>query len=347
MEVPRTFASDNFSSVDPRVMNYLTEINAQGHAKSYEGDTVTQEAEQLFVETFGDGTDVIFVPSGTGANILGISLLLQRPYEAVMTTSVSHVYEEESGALAAFSGTQIFPLPHENGKLSLGVLEQDVKMRKELEFHSALPKVVSIANSTEYGTYYTNDEIRAIADFCHDNNMFLHLDGCRLVNVAAAQGLSLRECSRDLGVDVMSFGGAKNGLMSAEAVVIFNAPDSEFRRAQKQAMQLVSKMRFVAGQFIPYLRDEAWRDNAVNANQLARRLADGTQTALGGLATFRFTQPVDTNQVFCVIPKDVKKKLRAAGHQFYDWNTEDEIRFVTSWDNTEEDVDSFVALMKS
>lgn len=343
MEQLRTFASDNFSSVDPKVMGYLQEINQRGHMQSYEGDPVTIEAEGLFTEIFGEDTRVIFVPTGTGANILGLSLLLQRPYDAVITTGVSHIYEEESGALAAFAGTQILTIPHDNGKMNLSKLQEDVAMRKALGFHSALPKVVSIANSTEYGTYYTNDEVRAIADFCHANDMYLHLDGCRLVNVAAALDVSLRECSRDLGVDVMSFGGAKNGLMSAEAVVVFNAPETDFNRIQKQAMQLVSKIRYVSGQFIPYMREDTWRDNASHANKLAERLADGLSAALG--ERIAFTQPVDTNQVFCALPDDAKEKLRAAGHTFYDWNTPGEVRFVTAWDNTEADVDDFLALL--
>jgi threonine aldolase len=241
-----TFASDNFSAVDPRVMDYLVELNSKGHAQSYEGDEVTAEATRLFRNTFGEDIKVVFVPSGTGANILAIKLLVQRPYDALVCTQVSHIYEEEAGALAANAGVQIFTIPHHEGKINLEALKADVAMRKALEFHSAMPKVVSIANSTEYGTYYTPEEVKAIATFCHDNDMYLHMDGCRLANVAVALGISLRECSKDLGVDILTFGGAKNGLMSAEAVVICNAPDSDLPRIQKQTMQLVSKMRYGA-----------------------------------------------------------------------------------------------------
>jgi threonine aldolase len=342
MTPKRTFASDNFSSVDLLVMSYLSEINGNGHTQSYEGDAVTREAESLFVETFGEGTEVIFVPTGTGANILSLKLLLQQPYEAVVTSQVSHVFEEETGALAANTGAHIFTLPHRNGKIDLDTLRQDVLMRQELGFHSALPKVVSIANSTEFGTYYTPDEVKAIADFCHGQGMYLHMDGCRLPNVAAALGVSLKEITRDAGVNVLSFGGAKNGLMSAESVVIFNAPDSDHLRMQKQSMQLVSKLRYVSGQFVPYLRDEHWRENALHANALAKQLGEKLESMDG----VRLTQPVATNQVFCILPEAAKAAARKAGHMFYDWTSPGEVRFVTSWDNTTEDVEELFRLLE-
>jgi threonine aldolase len=344
MEIPRTFGSDNFSSVHPEVMNYLVEINGRGHVQSYEGDPVTFEAQQLFRDEFGEDTQTIFVPSGTGANILALKLLLERPYEAALTSIASHVFEEEAGALAANTGAQTFTLQHVNGKINAHAIEQDIAMRKELGFHSALLKVVSIANSTEFGSCYTREEVQAIADVCHANNLYLHMDGCRLPNVAVALDLGLKECTRNLGVDVLSFGGAKNGLMSAEAVVVFNAPDSDLMRMQKQSMQLVSKMRYISGQFVPYMRNGMWRRNAAHANQLAQRLADGLTQTLGESAIL--TQPVETNQVFCVLPEPIKAKLREAGHTFYDWPTNPgEVRFVTSWDNTEQDINDLVALV--
>lgn len=336
----RTFASDNNSAVDPRVMQYLVGIN-DGHQPSYGDDRVTREADRLFAEVFGEGTRTIFVPNGTGANVLAISLLLQ-PGDAVVTTNISHVSEEESGAVAAFCGTQVFTVPHVTGKLELDALKDDIIRRKHRGFHSALPKVVSIANATEYGTCYTNDEISNMADFCRAEGMYLHLDGCRLPNAAVALGQGLRESSRDLGVDVMSFGGAKLGLMSAEAVVIFSALDVDLRRSQKRALQLVSKLRFVSGQFVPYLREGIWHDNALNANVLAQRLASGIETALGKNA---ITQPVETNQVFCVIPDHIKKSLRGAGHRFIDWGRL-ETRLVSGWDNEEADVDDFIRLLE-
>jgi len=336
----RTFASDNFSTVDPRIMAYLDEINDDGHAPSYQGDVVTQRAEAEFARVFGDGSRVVFVPSGTGANILGLKLLLGRPYEAVLASEGSHVFGEETGAVAANLGAHIYALPHHDGKISLDELRRTVQMWTGEGFHAPLPKVVSIANSTEYGTYYTAGEVRAIAEYCHDQGLFLHMDGCRLPNVAAALGKSLRELTRDAGVDVLSFGGAKNGLMSAEAVVIFDAPEADLMRMQKQAMQLVSKLRFVSGQFVPYLAQERWRHNATAANRIARRLAGGLNDALGDVVS----RPVETNQVFCRLPAAATEPIRAAGHTIYDWPT-GEVRFVASWDNTDADVDELLKLI--
>lgn len=322
-------------------MRYLAEIN-DGHQPSYGDDQITSEAQRLFTDVFGEGARAIFVPNGTGANVLGISLLLQ-PGDAVLTTNVSHVSEEESGALTALSGAQIFTLPHEDGKVRLPALATDLSRRWGRGFHSALPKVVSIANSTEYGTCYTNDEIRQIATFCHTSGMYLHLDGCRLPNAAAALGQGLRQSSRDLGVDVLSLGGAKNGLMSAESVVIFEAFDLDLRRLQKRALQLVSKTRFVSGQFVPYLRDDVWLQNATRANNLARGLASGVERVLGEGAV---TRPVETNQVFCVIPDSAKRDLREAGHRFIDWG-DTETRLVLGWDNEQSDVDGFLDVLEA
>ncbi len=340
--VVRTFGSDNFSSVDPAILQFLQDINAQGHMPGYGADAVTEEARQLFQQTFGE-SEVLFVPTGTGANILGLSLLLEHPYDAIVCSSVSHVFEEETGASSAHLGAHIFTVPHENGKVRLQDVEAEVALRKELGFHSPLPKVVSIANTTEYGTYYTPGEIRKIADFCHANDMYLHMDGCRLPNAAAAINSSLRSITKDAGVDVLSFGGAKNGLMNAEAVVVFNAPQSDRSRMQKQAMQLPSKMRYTAGQFIPYLKDELWLKHALYSNQLTKQLAENLRKKLN--ADITFTQPIMTNQIFCILPEAVTQNLRKFGHVFYDWNSPGEVRFVVSWDNTSEDIHSLIALI--
>ncbi len=183
-----TFGSDNFSSVDPAVMQYLQEINQQGHAQSYDGDRITELARDEFKKVFGEDIKVLFVSTGTAANILSLKLLLEKPYDAVLTSSISHIYEEETGALAANSTAQIFPLAHNSGKVAFDTLERDVSMRKALAEHSANPKVLSVATSTEVGTCYTPDEIKVFADFCHNNDMYLHLDGARLSNAAAKLG---------------------------------------------------------------------------------------------------------------------------------------------------------------
>lgn len=346
MNIPiRTFASDNYSAVHPQVIEFLTTINTEGHAPSYGEDAITRQAKQAFSSEFDGEPEILFVPTGTGANILSLKLLLEKPYEAVITSHVSHIFEEETGALASATGTHIFTVNHTNGKIDFQALKDDVALRKNLGFHSSVPKVVSIASTTEYGTYYTLDEVRQIAAYCHENGLYLHMDGCRLPNAIAAIGCTLKEYTQDAGVDVLSFGGAKNGLMCAEAIVIFHAPESDLRRMQKQSLQLVSKMRYIAGQFIPYLQNDLWLQNARKANHLATMLADGLRSTLQDRVTF--TQPTVTNQVFCILPQSITESLRTAGYQFYDWNTAGEVRFVTSWDNTEKDVQDMLSMVKA
>ncbi|HEX6462698.1 MAG TPA: aminotransferase class V-fold PLP-dependent enzyme [Candidatus Saccharimonadales bacterium] len=337
----RTFASDNYSAVHPRVIEFLATINTKGHAPSYEEDAITGQAKQALSNKFSGEPEILFVPTGTGANILSLKLLLEKPYEAVITSHVSHIFEEETGALATATGAHIFTVNHTDGKINLQALKDDVTLRKNLEFHSSVPKIVSIASTTEYGTYYTLDEVRRIASYCHENGLYLHMDGCRLPNAITALGCTLKEYTQDAGVDILSFGGAKNGLMCAEAIVIFNAPKSDLCRMQKQSLQLVSKMRYIAGQFIPYLQNDLWLQNARKANQLTAMLADGLRNTLEDRVTF--TRPPVTNQVFCILPQGSTENLRAAGYQFYNWNTAGEVRFVTSWDNTKKDVQDILS----
>jgi len=229
-----------------------------------------------------------------------------------------------------------------NGKILLEDLKQDVAMRRALGEHSANPKVLSVANPTETGTVYTVEELKSFAEFCHQNEMFFHIDGARLSNAAVVLRKSLKEITRDIGVDVLSFGGAKNGLMNAEAVVIFNAPKSSLLHMQKQVMQLNSKVRYMSGQFIPYLSQNLWLKNAQRANELAQKTADALKAQ-----NTEFTQPFETNQIFCKLPENARNMLREAGHQFYDWNSPDEIRLVTSWDSSEEDVEQLISDIQS
>ena len=332
-----TFASDNYSSVDPAVLAYLAEINRRGHAPSYDGDEVTAQARDALRRLFDCELDALFVSTGTAANILGLKLLIERPYDAVLSSSISHVYADETGALPVSTGAQLFPLPHRHGKITVAELDREVSMRKALGEHSALPKVVSIANSTEVGTVYRPEEVSAIAEYCHGADLFLHVDGCRLPNAAVALGCDLADLSSRAGVDVLSFGGAKNGLMNAEAVVIFRAPPSSHMRMQKQVMQLTSKVRYVSGQFIPYVEGDLWSTNARRANALAVRLADAL-TSMG----VELTRPFETNQIFCTLAVPVREGLRARGHRFYDWHAPDEVRLVTSWDSADGDVAALI-----
>jgi threonine aldolase len=323
-------------------------INQQGHDMAYGDDAVTADAVQLFEQAFGEGIAVLFVPNGTGANILSLKLLMSQPGDAAFAAQSSHIYEMESGALAIQTGAQLYTVPQTDGKLSVASLQAELENRRNRSLHAARPAMVTIANATELGTYYTADEVRSIASFCHENGMFLHLDGCRLPNAAVAQGLDLRQASRDLGVDVLSFGGAKNGMMNAETVIIFDAPDHDIvslRRLQKQALLLVSKQRYLAGQFIPYLGDGIWQENATVANRMAAKLADGLRRLGDSGVDVHVTRPVDTNQVFCKMSEPLKQALRDARHHFYDFVVPGEVRFIASFDNTEADVEGLVEVL--
>ena len=205
----RTFASDNYSATHPQVIEFLATINTQGHASGYGEDAITKRARQTLANEFDGEPEVLFVPTGTGANILSLKLLLEKPYDAVITSQVSHIFEEETGALASATGAQIFTVNHSNGKIDFHALRDDVVLRKSLEFHSSVPKVVSIASTTEYGTYYAPDEVRRIADYCHKNELYLHMDGCRLPNAIAAIGCTIKEYTQDAGVDAFLWGSKK------------------------------------------------------------------------------------------------------------------------------------------
>jgi len=337
-----TFASDNYSSVHPAVMEALQKVNT-GHQISYGDDEYTAQAVKLFKKTFGEDISVLFLTNGTASNVLALKLLLTKPYEAVIVAGTSHTFNDETGVIQSVLGAQLFPIQTPDGKLTIEMLKKEYQRRSPHNPHSAAPKVVSIAQLTEYGTLYSEQEIAAIAKWCHDHDLYLHMDGSRLANAAVALGTDLREASRDLGVDILSFGGAKNGLMNAEALVIFDAPTSSLAHMQKQVMQLTSKMRYVSAQFIPYLEDGIWQKNAEHANKLARLLAEG----LKPVQSVKVTQAVQANHVFVSMPKALQQKLHQAGHHFYSWDeTIDEVRLVTAWDNSEADVRTFLADVK-
>jgi threonine aldolase len=337
----RTFGSDNYSGVHPRIMQELASINVQGHDQPYGGDAVTAAAAERFRDAFGD-VRVVFTPSGTGANVLALALLRAHRYDAVICAGSAHVFEEEAGAVAATLGMQMFPVAHRHGKIAPHDLRAELQRRADLGFHSPRAGVVTIANTTEYGAVYRPDEVREIAGICRDFGAYLHVDGTRLANAAAALGVQLRELTVDAGVDVFTFGGAKNGLLNAESIVVARAPETDLSRAQKNLMQLPSKMRYLSGQFVPYLAEGIWRDNAAHSNALAQTLAEGLVRRLGPDS---LTHPVETNQVFCLVPAKTRARLEAAGHRLYDWDEPDEVRFAVSWDNTEEDVAAVLDLI--
>jgi threonine aldolase len=339
MKPARSFASDNNANVHPDVLEAIARAN-RGHVVGYGGDPYTASAIKKFREHFGKDVEVFFVFNGTAANVLSLQALT-RPYHAVLCPELSHIYTDECGAPEKFTGCKLIPLPAPDGKLTVvtaahayhGVGDQ----------HHVQPRVVSITQATEMGTVYKPAEVEALARFAHDLNMFLHMDGARISNAAAAQGLTLREATRDLGVDVLSFGGTKNGLMGAEAVVFFKpALAADFLYLRKQGMQLASKMRFMAAQMEALLTDDLWKRNAEHANRMAKLLEQKVRKIRG----VKIVYPVEANGVFAQIPQKAIAKIQER-YFFYVWSEEDSVvRWMCSFDTTEEDVKQFAEYAK-
>lgn len=333
-----SFASDNNSGVHPRVMQALAQANA-GHCVAYGDDPHTRRAEALFAEAFGPGARVFFVYNGTGANAAALAALVQ-PWQAVICCASAHINVDECGAPERFTGAKLYAEPGQDGRIGPEAIDRHLHC---LGFqHHSQPGAVSLTQATELGTVYTPDEIRAVADRAHAHGLAVHMDGARLANAAAALGCSLREASFDAGVDVLSFGGTKNGLMFGEAVVFADPGRTRaFPYIRKQSMQLHSKMRFVAAQYAALLEDGLWLANAQNANAMARRLAEGA-AALPGVEIAR---PVQTNAVFARIPPAAARAL-LEHHFFYIWDEPTcEARWVASFDTTPADVDAFLAAL--
>jgi threonine aldolase len=320
-------------------MRALDEANSD-HAVAYGDDRWTERALALFRDTFGDDIDVYLVFGGTGANVLAVSSLVQS-YHGIICSSFSHLYMDECGSPETFTGCKLIPIDSPDAKLSAGsVGSQLLRIGDE---HAVQPNVISITQANEYGLLYTSDEIRELSTLAHRKGLYVHMDGARLANAAASQELGLRESSRDLGVDVLSFGGTKNGLMFGEAVVFFDkqlSRDTRFHR--KKLTQLASKMRYISAQFEAYLSNELWLQNAVHANIMAKLLAESIQE-IPGIALSRAVQ---TNMVFARIDPAMLEALQKEFF-FYVINPEtNECRWVTSFDTTQEDVESFVQCMK-
>jgi threonine aldolase len=333
--VRHTFASDNWAGMHPAVLEAIVEANA-GHAESYGADPVTTRAIQLFQQHFGEDAEVCFVFNGTGANVVGLQSLL-RPFEAVICAESAHINVDECGAPERFLGSKLIPVATPDGKLTPDLVEPAAGGAGDE--HHVQAKVVSITQSTEVGTCYRVEEVAALAEWAHGRGMWLHLDGARLSNAASFLDVGLGAFGSAAGVDVLSYGGTKNGAMAAEAVVSFRQlADSPLRYIRKQSMQLASKMRFVSAQFAALLTDDLWRVNASNANRMARRLADGVASIPGVTVSY----PVEANGVFAVVPAGVGEALQVQ-HPFYVWDeSTGVVRWMTSFDTTDEDVDGFI-----
>jgi threonine aldolase len=311
-----------------------------GHVIAYGDDPYTARAVTKFREHLGSDTEVFFVFGGTGANVLGLKAVTES-HHAVLCAETAHINVDECGAPEKFTGCKLLAAKTADGKLrveDLGPFMHGIGFE-----HHVQPRVISVSQATEMGTVYTPDELKALSRFAHQNRMLLHVDGARIANAAASLKLSLKAITRSCGVDILSFGGAKNGMMYGEAVVFFDKKlANDFKYTRKQGAQLPSKMRFIAAQFEALLTDNLWRDNATHANRMAQLLA----RELGKIPQIRITQPVEANGVFAIVPAKCVPRLQKK-YFFYVWNEEtSEVRFMTSFDTTEEDVRDFVGLVK-
>jgi threonine aldolase len=333
MTMQKSFGSDNHSGVHPDVLAAIAKANI-GHMPAYGGDAVTKSATKLFQDTFHNRAEVFFVFTGTAANTLSIRASC-RPFEAVVATNIAHINEDECGAPEFITGNKLLTFPHVNGKLSLEVID-----RLRIDYkdpHRVVPKLVSLTQATELGTVYKPDELRAITKAAHSRGMLVHMDGARLANAAMNLGLELKELTTDVGIDVLSFGGTKNGLLCAEAVVFLKEDlEQHFPFIRKQSMQLASKMRYLSSQFLPYLGDELWKKNAAQANAMAQRLNGRLKALPGAILPF----PTEANEVFAVLPEPWSSRLREKAPAYL-WDASSGLlRFVTSFDTTEADVDA-------
>ena len=332
----KTFASDNYSGIHPAVLEAISRVNVD-HARSYGYDETTAAAEALFRDEFGGDIAVFFVLTGTAANVLGIKTLTQS-YEAVICAREAHLNNDECGAPERLA-CKLLPVNARNGKLHADDL---ATCFDSIDEHRVRARVISISQSTEWGTVYTPAEIAALADFAHKRNCYLHVDGARIANAAASANVPLKTMLADTGVDVLSFGGTKNGLMCGEAVVFFNKGlAKDFLYIRKQGMQLSSKMRFISAQFVALLTNELWKKNAAHANAMARLLAE----SLRGNARVKIVESVDANVVFAQLAPESILKIREHIH-FYTWSERESIvRWMTAFDTRPEEVHAFAVLI--
>ena len=334
MKPARSFASDNNAGVHPEIIRAISEVN-RGHAIGYGDDQATASMVANFRRHFGQDCEVFPVFNGTAANCLSLKALTE-PFNAVICTEAAHIYNDECGAPERFTGCKLIPLATKDGKLTVESIRSAFHGMGDQ--HHVQPRVVSITQATEVGTVYKADEVRRLAAYIHQNGMFLHMDGARVANAAVSQGKTLRESTRDLGVDVLSFGGTKNGALGAEAVVFFNRDlATDFLFSRKQGMQLASKMRFISAQLDALLNNDLWLRNARHSNRMAKLL----QRELRKIPQVKVVYPVEANGVFAKIPRSAIRKIQKR-YFFYVWNEEQSVvRWMCSFDTTEQDVKEF------
>lgn len=337
---PRGFASDNHAGAHPDVLAAVVAAN-EGHAPAYGADAWTAHAEECFRRHFGARARPFLVFNGTGANVLALRAAA-RPFEAVICPAAAHLNVDECGAPEAIAGVKLLTVAAPGGKLTAELAA--TRIERLGDEHAVQPRLLSISNSTELGTVYRPDEVQSLAELAHSHGLLLHVDGARLANAAASLDSSLAALSTDAGVDLLSFGGTKNGLLFGEAVVVLREGlVGELHYLRKQSMQLASKMRFAAVQFSALLEDDLWLRNARQANAMARRLAESVR----GLEGVELTQPVEANAVFARLRPEAIEALRdrlPGETPFYVWDERrGEVRWMCAWDTTADDVDRFTA----
>ena len=330
-QAPSTsFASDNTSGVLPEVLAAISDVNS-GPAIGYGDDPYTQKLRQQMDELFNREVTTLLAYGGTGANVVGLQAML-KPWEAVICTKSSHINIDECAAPEKFLSAKLIDLESEDAKIKPEMLQKEIEVLGIV--HHAQPGAISLTQSTEYGTLYSIDELKELIDICRRSGLRVHMDGARIANASAALGLSVAEFTCDLGVDILSFGGTKNGMAYGEAIIVF---DKELATAaeyiQKQSAQLPSKMRYISAQFSAMLENDLWLKHASHANMMAARLADGLELIEG----VELTQNVEVNAVFLKLPAQSKRLLQDWSY-FYDWEQENEVRLMTSFETTEEDV---------
>ncbi len=326
-------ASDNWTSAHPSIMKAVIEAN-EGYAASYGADSWTEEAQTLIQGIFRSKCKVFMVPTGTGANIFAFRLAC-RAYESVLCTDIAHIQYQESGAAEAIAGCKLLTVPQRGGKLTPGEVLKKLKSERAFGKHSTAPRVLSITQPTEVGTIYSLEELKSLSKLCQEERLLLHIDGSRLYNAAVSLRIDLHEMIEVIHLDILSLGGTKNGLMGAEALLIFNHHLQEGSdHLHKQTLQLLSKMRFLSAQYLPFFKEDLWRTLAMHANQKALEIASIIKT----ISPLSLSYPVETNQIFFTAPNSwvplIQEKIFC-----HLWDAEkNEIRFVTAWNTSEEDV---------
>lgn len=326
-------ASDNWAPAHPLIVESVVNAN-KGFAASYGGDFWTLEAQGLIQKAFKSDCKVLVLPTGTGSNVFALKLCCQR-HESVICTDIAHIQYQESGAAESIIGCKLLTVPNRDGKLTPEAILKKLKSEKVFGKHSTSPRVVSIAQPTEIGTVYSLDELKSISKLCKKENLFLHIDGSRLYNAVVFLNCSLHDLIEASDADILSLGGTKNGLMCAEALLIFNSDlerGSDYQ--QKQTLQLLSKMRYLSAQYIPFFKNDFWKTLASQANQRAQEIA----LIIKEIPHLSLSYPVETNQIFFTAPSSwiplIQEKIFC-----YPWDLEKkEVRFIASWNTSEKEI---------